>query len=644
MSFNTFIKSLSDISEKRLMYTLIAIILGIDVAILVFSDGYSGGSYSVMHYQFARWAFTNPENLLNSWANPIFTLLAAPFALLGFKSLQLMNIILGILSGYFAYRVAKELKMKSPLLALVICSFTPVFMMTFYGGTTEVMFAFIAILGTFLLIKNKFFVGAIVISLLPLIRLDGLILLPVYAIYFIRWRKIKFLPLLLSATVLYSLIGMLFGKDLFWLFDGVKIWSDSIYGHGSFTQFIVRSPGFFGIPNEIFFVTGLVAGLWLYIRERKEYSREFVLVVLPFVIYFLAHSFAWWQGIGNSQGLSRYMAAIVPFMAVMATRGLYLFAKMFFIIFKSEAVRIGALILGFASIIHIPFAIQNYPVSLSSADWALSDAAEYIKANGLDTKKIYYTDPAIFYFLNKNPKCNSCIEVKNADQLKTMKNSDLLLLDVTFANINGISTDSILYSSGFKLMQAFNPETPVQIFGKPYFVALLERSDIDPLTMLENQKILSGANKSYATLVKYDFDSSTPTDTSTVSTSKINRTAYFRIPKKKMNYLVTESKFDTINPIQPITFKVSYKQFRKTSDENLRYFVEAISNGNTIYNKVFEVGTPAQANPDEWHDLSFVLILHNIEVTPELTIKTGFWNKRKGEFLIDDYRVEVAVK
>ncbi|HRS45052.1 MAG TPA: hypothetical protein P5088_10155, partial [Tenuifilum sp.] len=350
MNFNRFIKSLSEVSERRLMYALIAVILVINMAILVIGNGYSGGSYSVMHYQFARWAFANPENLLNSWANPLFTLLAAPFALLGFKSLQLMNIILGILSGYFAYRVAKELKMKTPLLALVICSFTPVFMMTFYGGTTEIMFAFLAILGTFLLIKDKFLAGAIVISLLPLIRLDGFILLPVYAIYFLRWRRAKYLPLLFSATVLYSLIGLMLGKNLFWLFDGVTLWSDSIFGHGSFSQFIVRSPGFFGIPNEIFFVTGLVAGLWLYLRERREYSQEFVLVFLPFVIYFLAHSFAWWQGMGNSQGLSRYMAAIVPFMAVMATRGLYLFAKMFFIIFRSEAVRIGALILGFASI------------------------------------------------------------------------------------------------------------------------------------------------------------------------------------------------------------------------------------------------------------------------------------------------------
>lgn len=644
MNFNGFIKSLSEITERRLMYLLLAVILIINVVILVLSNGFSGGSYSVMHYQFARWAFANPENLLNSWASPIFTLFAIPFSLLGFKSLQLMNIILGILSGYFAYRVAKELKMKSPLLALVICSFTPVFMMTIFGGTTEIMFAFVAILGTFLLIRNKHTAGALVISLLPLIRLDGLILLPVYAIYFLRKRKAKYAPLMLSTLVFYSLLGLLLNKGLFWLFDGVNFWSSSIYGHGEFTQFIVRSPGFFGIPNEIFFATGLVAGLWLYIRERKEYVQELVLVVLPFLIYFLAHSFAWWLGIGNSQGLSRYMAAIVPFMAVMATRGLYLFAKMFYIIFRSEAVRIGALILGFASIIHIPFAIQNYPVSLSSTDWALSDAADYIKVNGLADSKIFYTDPSVFYFLNnKNPKCNTCIEVKTSDQLASMSNGDLLLFDAIFGAKVGINFDSLLRSPGLKLTQLFYPEVPTFAFGKPYFVALLERTNTDSLAIDENLKILAGTNKLYATMVRYDFDSSTPSDTATVSTSKINRTAYFRIPKRKQNFLESSFAIDTLKPIQPIEIKVSYRQFRKTSDENLRYFVEAQS-GTTSFKRIFEIGTPINANPDEWHDVSFSVFLHDVDLTPDLVIKTGFWNKRKGEFLIDDYRVEVAMK
>ena len=58
-----------------------------------------------------------------------------------------------------------------------------------------------------------------------------------------------------------------------------------------------------------------------------------------------------------------------------------------------------------------------------------------------------------------------------------------------------------------------------------------------------------------------------------------------------------------------------------------------------LYTKGFSKWVHLPANPDEWHDISFILILHNIEVTPELTIKTGFWNKRKSEFLIDDYRL-----
>ncbi|QKG80626.1 glycosyltransferase family 87 protein [Tenuifilum thalassicum] len=643
MNLDNFIKSANSISEKRLMYLLVGAILAVNLTFLVLSPGFSGGSFSATHYLYARWAFTNPENFLNSWANPFFTLIAAPFALLGFKSLQLLNVILGILAGYFAYRVAEELNMKSPLLALVICSFTPIFMMSFYGGTTEIMFAFVAILSTFLLLKNRFLEGAILLSFLPLIRLDGLILLPVFAVYMLRWRKAKFIPLMLTGLLVYSVIGAIAGKGFFWLFDGVTVWSKHIYGSGSLSQFVVRSPGYFGIPNEIFFVTGLVAGLWLYFRERKEYSKEFVLVVLPFVVYFLAQSVGWWLGMFNSQGASRYMAAIVPFMAVMATRGLYLFAKMFFIISKRNFIRIGAIVLGFVSIIHIPFAIQNYPISLSSTDWALSDAANYIKENGLGDNKIFYTDPAIFYFLEKNPGGEKNFKVESHRQLGMLNDGDLLVVDAASCEINDISFDSLLHSQELELMEVFNSATPVRVFGKPFFVAIFKKVTPNPSVAEHNINRFNGIGKRFTTIIHYDFDNEKPNDVERIATSEINQSAYYRIPKIKKNFLVISDTLDTPLPSTPLELKVSFRQFRKTSDENLRYFVEVDADGSSS-RELFEIGAPNESNPDEWNDISFYVVIHNVDISQNVTVKTGFWNKRKGEFLIDDYRVEVAVK
>ncbi len=643
MNFNSFIKSLSEISERRLMYLLITVILLVDVAILVLSNGFSGGSYSVMHYQYARWAFANPENFLNGWANPLFTLFAAPFSLLGFESMQLMNIMLGILAGYFAFLVAKELKMRSPLLALVICSFTPVFMITFFGGTTEVMFAFVAILGTYLLVKKRFVAGALVISLLPLIRLDGLVLLPVYAIYFIRWRKTKFLPLLLSGFVGYSLLGMLFGKGIFWLFDGVSFWSKSAYGSGSLFQYIVRSPGYFGIPNEIFFVTGLVAGLWLFIRERREYSQEFVLVVLPFVVYFLAHSLAWWLGIFNSQGVSRYMAAIVPFMAVMATRGLYLFAKMFYIIFKREWVRVAALVLGFASIIHIPFVLQNYPVGLSSTDRAMLEAARFIGGSEYATRNVYFTDPSVLYFLDRKPSCELCRPFSSISQVDAMSPGDLLVYESAFGITKGIELDSLLFNRSLKLIRTFDADVPTLTFGRLYRVVIFERVNPDTALVAQNLSVFSGFGKSYRTLAFLNFDGKGQVeDESLVSTSKINSSAYLRIPKKNKKFLESTFQLNRPDVFNPIELRVTFRLFSKTSDEKLKYFVRAKS-GKTEIEKIFEVHAPVNANPDEWNEISFTVLLPELDGASEVQIDTGFWNKRKGEFLVDDYKVEVRV-
>ena len=171
MNFSNLIKSIEDFfTERRLLYTILGLILIVFIAILVFSEGYSGGADSLTHYRFARWAFSKPEFFLDHWAKPVFTLLSAPFALLGFKSFQLFNVLIGIASGYIAYLVAKELKMKSPLLAIVICCFTPVFMINLFSGLTEILFAFTAILTSYLLIKEKDAWGAIVVSFIPLIR------------------------------------------------------------------------------------------------------------------------------------------------------------------------------------------------------------------------------------------------------------------------------------------------------------------------------------------------------------------------------------------------------------------------------------------------------------------------------------------
>jgi len=490
MSITNRINNLQDFfTEKRLLYIVLGLVAIIFIGILILSEGYSGGADSISHYQLSRYAFRFPELFLDHWGKPVFTLLSSPFSQLGFKGIQLFNIIAGLATAYVTYLVTKELNIKRPVLAIVICCFAPVYMLNVFSGLTEYLFAFVAILTSYLMLRKKYLAAAIVVSFLPLVRTEGIILLPIYAMYLIRRRHYREILFMLTGFVVYSIIGFLAGKSILWLITEVPYrGAVEIYGRGPLFSFVKRSPGYFGIPNEIFFVTGLVAGLTLYIRDKKEYSQEFLLVVLPFLTYFIGHSLSWWSGIGGSMGLKRYMAAIVPFMAVMATRGLTLFALMFQILFKREWIRVAALIVGVISVVHIPFVVQNYPIRPEPAEVQVKKASEWIKSEGY-TGKIFYFDPAFGYFHALDPfdskKCQKSIQDPLSPH-ESMSNGDLLVYDEHFGHIANVRYGSLLSNINLELLRVFKPDVPFKVFDTEYKIAIFKRVEPDSTVVERN--------------------------------------------------------------------------------------------------------------------------------------------------------------
>ena len=424
------------LSERRYVLFTLSVIFVLFLAVLYLSDGFTGGASSIGHFDYSSNAYRFPQFFFCSLSEPFYTLLSAPFAQFGFKGIQFFNILLGIISGYISYLVAKELKMRQPLLAIILCCFTPVFAYNLFSGLTEILFALVTILTTYLMLKERYKLSAIVVSFLPLIRAEGIVLIPVYAI-FLAYRKQYWSLLWMSTGVLlYSIIGGFVNHDFLWLINQSTHKGEiGAYGTGSFFQFAKRSPGFFGIPNEIFYVTGLVAGITLFFRDKKELAKEFLLVFLPFFTYFFVHSFMWWSGIGNSQGNNSYMAAIVPLMAVMSTRGLTLFSLLFEIIFKQTWVKTAALYVGIIFVIHLPFVVENYPISSDPYTKVINQAADWMKANGIDKSKVYYKDATFPFILGLDPfdqsKCQK-VSKGNGNSDKSMEIGSLLLYDERF--------------------------------------------------------------------------------------------------------------------------------------------------------------------------------------------------------------------
>jgi hypothetical protein len=650
MKLSTLVKNIEDFfSERRLLYIILTGILIIDLVILVFSNGYYGGADTTGHYLYSHWAFAHPAYLLNHWAKPVFTLLSAPFAAVGFKTFQLFNILVGIATGYISYLVAKELKMKSPLLAIVICCFTPIFMISLFSGLTEILFAFVAILASYLLIKERYAWGAIVVSILPLIRYEAIVLLPVYAIFLVNKKHYREILLMLTGIVFYSLIGAVAGKNIFWLFTEFPHQNTvEVYGKGKFFHYILRSPGFFGIPNEIFFVTGLVAGLSLYLREKMEYSKEFLLIVLPFLTYFFAHTVSWWLGIGGSQGQNRYMAAIVPFMAVMATRGLYLFAKMFLILTKQEWVRVFALIIGFISVFHIPFAVQNYPIAPAPTEKTVLQATNWVKQEGLNNVKFYYNDPTVVFQMNANPldstQCERFVATPT-NLAQSLKNGELLIYDTYFTEMAGARLNELAGSSNLELLKLFEPEIPVDVYRKPYKVAVFKKTEPNPFVVQKNNALLKGEGTIFCPIKIFDFDSTTfQPESKHIQPLGKNGSSCILLKESREHCLKINFALDTLKFVHPFELQVSMSILPKEPQKKLRYVVEATSNGKQIAYKSYDITFTDINTPEEWFNTEFRIAVPEVNNPENVRIKTYIWNNRKGSYLIDNYTISYRIQ
>lgn len=649
MKISDFFESLHEFfNEKRFVGFTLALVFLLFVTNLILSSGFTGGAESIWHFNYSYNALKHPSLLFDIWAKPFYTLISAPFALFGFKAIQLFNILLAIIAGLFSYLVAKELKMKQPILAIILCSFTPVFTYTIFSGLTEILFALIVVMVSYLMLKNRFLLASILVSLLPFVRPEGIFLIPIYAIYLIYRREYRSMPFMLLGLLIYSVIGGIVNSDFFWIITQNPYRGETgLYGTGSFFQYIKRSPGYFGIPNEIFYVTGLVAGITLYLRSKKEYSKEFFLVILPFFAYLLIHSFMWWTGWGNSQGSNRYMAAIVPLMAVMSTRGLTLFSLMFEILFKSVWIRVAALYIGIISVIHIPFAVQNYPIKLDSYNKLVKQASKWIKANGLDKNEIYFKDSNIPSKLGINP-FDTTIS-KNAFNKKialgnNVKEGTIIIYDERYFPVDGIEFDSLVQNKNFELQKVFEPEKNYKVYGRDYRIAVFKSIKPDTAVLNQNRMIAYGTKAEFKSLVKYDFDrASHQPDSSLLYFDDKTDTKCFKINSNNVQFLYKEFDLSTLSFEKPLELYLKLKlNVKDTINKPLIFVVEVDKKERQIYFNELSVAANDSLLKN-WGNFEYRIKLTN-DVSFSGTLKTYFVNRNKSTYLIDDYQLGYCVK
>jgi hypothetical protein len=401
-------KSFLQFTKPEIPLTFLLFIILTFINLLTSSTGDSGDS--IKHFLYSKYAFDYPDFFFHHWAKPVFVLLSSPFAYFGFKGMIVFNSLCASFIGYFSYKSAVNLSIKNPAMVFLFLLFAPLFFALIFSGLTEYLFALFLIVGVYLFTINRFIYGLIIISFLPLIRSEGLIILIVFAGYLFWLRKFKLLPFLLAGQLIYSIIGAFFYKDILWLIHEIPYASlKERYGNGSLFDFVHRLNYVIEKPIYSLFLIGAAATLWRFLKNRKsdKSSLLFFLILGSFVAVFVGHSLFWWKGIFNSMGLPRVLLAVYPaivLLALVGTNCLLDWIKQP----TMKQVVLGAIC---AVIAIFPFTNRSQGVvyneqlfEITTNTILIKDIKPFIESaypNYLNMK-LYYTHPAISFVLNQD--------------------------------------------------------------------------------------------------------------------------------------------------------------------------------------------------------------------------------------------------
>ncbi len=459
--------------EKYLVFSLLSLMfVAFAIAVFLTQNNFGGGDH-YQHFLLAYWGWKYPDMLFNYWGKPVFTLLISPFAQLGMNGARLYNVIMGLATAFLAWKLSVRFRFKPAWMAIFLVTGMPVYFILMFTSLTEVTFSFFLILAVFLFFKEKYIGSALVLSFLPMIRTEGIVLIPVFILAYLLKKQYKALPFLLTGFLVISLAGLPFHKGFFWLVTEMPYTGNAkdIYGSGSLFHFVDLSPQLFGRFFSWFIIIGLFAVFYQWKREgrlRPDDHFYFILIVAgSFFTFFAAHSIAWWKGIGNSLGLIRVIGSVTPLAALMAMAGISFVFKAL----KKRWKAAGTVVLMLLIVINTIGIIkmQKGLFGPSNEEAVLNRACGYIEENGLEKNRIYYYSSYIVYKLG--------LDIRNSSQCrKNLPGGDhpaskipvgsIIVWDAHFGPNEGrMPLERLRNQKEMKELKVFKPKKPFKVLG-----------------------------------------------------------------------------------------------------------------------------------------------------------------------------------
>jgi hypothetical protein len=463
---------------------VLPILLIVHLVVLFVSETAHGGADMIGHYFISHYAFKYPYLLFDHWGKPFYTLLASPFALMGFVSARLFSILCGLFSVYFIMRILNGLGARLHWLAYLGFAFAPMFFHVMQSTLTETLLGLMLVVVVFLVMKEKYMLSAFIISFMPFVRTEAVIFFPIIASVYIYRKQYLAIPWLLAGAIIYTVAGYFFHHDWFWIINKMPYSiGSSIYGKGELLHFVRNHNLITGWPISVLLLTGTILWTWEILKTgfRPDTKTQLLLLItFLWISYFAAHSIVWWKGMGGSLGLIRVMAAIVPLMAIPALYGLHhLFARFI----KNQPLQITILL---AIVVFQAYNYRKhllYEYSYSTRTELTLEVAGYLE--NINKTKIYFFDPYIPFFMGIDPYDPKIARQGAGERFQpsgAMAEGEILVWDAHFGpNEQQLPLSYLENDSDLVREASFYPAVPLKVLGGYNYEIHIYRKKTDSL-------------------------------------------------------------------------------------------------------------------------------------------------------------------
>jgi hypothetical protein len=627
--------------DRYLSWLVLGLVFVFLVAMVFLSEGSYGGADELHHWRISKFSWIYPHLFFDLWGKPLFNFLGSPFAQFGIQGLKFFNVLAGMLTVFFSLKIIKKLDILVSVWLILAIVFTPIYLAIMLTGMTEILFSLILVLSVYLFLSNRYILFAVVASFLPFARNEGVVLFPLFVLVLSLKKEFRSILFLASGWMVVTLCGLWFYHDFLWIFHqspyGV---GPSMYGHGELFHFVKNIPWILGMPITLFFIIGLTILLWN--LKVWDLDRFIWIILIPgsFLLFFAAHSYVWWKGIGASLGLIRVIASVTPLAAITAAIGLNVIIQLL----PVKRIQTGAVIIFSIVILFPPFHRYTFPVPISSDMELIKTASQWLDDSEFRDKKFYYYDPYFFYYRNVSPYDESKIHglVPDRENPQTgIELNELVLWDAHYSpNEGGLPLDRLAESKYFRKIHVFRPRLPFKTLNNiNYEIYIFQRIDPDnPPPALPDSVIDPKNNQRIDLLLKVeDFELKPKNYSSGCSPFSGINAGYF---KDGVEFCGADLNIETKNLkkekgyILKASCMVSVPDWETAS--GLLLALEAIKNNKIVVYTANRIDS-LHFIPNSWNEITVSL---DPEYLPRRArVHTYIWNQKKKRACMDDLKL-----